>query len=136
MAKRCTGRVGEVITMLPDLMTCCKSSGDILILDDGYVWRGGDVIRTTYDMLLYGLDGVECDPPLGPGDPVRVGPYRLRVLAEEPERATVLLARGSLLGYWLARFRLWLAARLLEPSLGEPDWEYLRRAVLERGMEE
>jgi hypothetical protein len=120
--------------MLSELLSIFKPSGELLIFDDGYLWRGGDVIRTTYDMLLYGLDGVKCEPPLGPGSPVRVGPYRLRVLVEEPGRATVLLVRASLFGYWRARLRLWWVERLLEPSLGELDWEHMRRAVRERGV--
>jgi len=57
----------------------------------GFQWLDARTVRTTYDMLLYGFDDCQAEPPLSPGCLVRVGPYRYRVLAEEPETATVLL---------------------------------------------
>ena len=81
-------------------------TGELLLVQpgDSYRWQGGNVIRTTYANILYGLPDVACDPPLQPGDRLRIGPYRLRVLAEEPEQASVLLVRerGLMLGYWFA----------------------------------
>lgn len=98
----CLGR----ITMNP--------TGDLLQTETGYRWTGGPVIRTTYDMLLYGLPDCEAEPPLSPGSQVRVGPYRLRVLQEEPDTATVLLIRerGLMLGWRLRRVALRAALAL------------------------
>lgn len=92
-----------------------KPSGDLLFTDNRYRWRGGPIIRTTYGMLLYGLDDCDAEPPLSPGSSVRIGPYRCRVLAEEPERASVLLVRegGLMLGY-----RLRMAALRMAEALG------------------
>lgn len=68
----------------------------------GFQWLGNNTVHTTYDMLLYGLDDVEYKLPLSPGSPVRVGPHRFRVLREEPETATVLLAKvGLAWQHWL-----------------------------------
>lgn len=109
-------------------------TGDLLLHQAGgghrYTWQGGDVIRTTYDMLLYGLPDVKAEPPLSPGCPVRIGPYRLRVLREEPDTATVLLVRerGLMLGYWLRRAALWAALALGRWASGdeEPDLYQVR----------
>lgn len=71
----------------------------------GFQWLDDDTVHTTYDMLLYGLDDCDAEPPLSPGSPVRVGSQRFRVLREYPETATVLLIRerGLMLGWRLRR---------------------------------
>ncbi len=80
----------------------------------GFQWLDAGTVRTTYDMLLYGLPDCEAEPPLSPGCLVRVGPYRLRVLEEEPDTATVLLVRerGLMLGWRLRRTVLRVAEAL------------------------
>ena len=71
-------------------------------------------VRTTYDMLLYGLDDVDYELPLSPGSLLRVGPRRYRVLREEPDTATVLLRRegGLTPGYWLRQAAMRVAEAL------------------------
>lgn len=80
----------------------------------GFQWLDAGTVRTTYDMLLYGLDDVDYDLPLSPGCQVRVGPCRFCVLREEPDTATVLLMRerGLMPGYWLRRVVLRAAEAL------------------------
>ena len=80
----------------------------------GFQWLNGNTVHTTYDMLLYGLDDCDAEPPLSPGSPVRVGPRRFRVLREEPDTATVLLVResGLMLSWRLRRIVLWLVEAL------------------------
>jgi hypothetical protein len=78
------------------------------------------LIRTTYDMLLYGFEDADVEPPLSPGSLVRIGPRCYRVLREEPETATVLLAPGRLLWRYWAR---WLCTQAYKLA---PNW-WLRR---------
>jgi hypothetical protein len=91
-------------------------TGDLLITDNAhYRWTGGPIIRTTYVMLLFGLNDVEYSLPLLPGSQVRIGPYRCRVLAEEPEQASVLLMRegGTARLYQIGSWLRWLVLRAI-----------------------
>jgi len=80
----------------------------------GFEWLDDDTVHTTYDMLLYGLDDVDYNLPLSPGSQVRVGPRRFRVLREEPETATVVLATDGLdWRHWLRYQREHISRRII-----------------------
>jgi hypothetical protein len=62
-----------------------------------FMWTGSPIARTDYPTLLY-LG--KCEPPLGVGSKASLGRYRVVVMAEEPETATVLVRWHGLWG-WL-----------------------------------
>ena len=94
-----------------------NSTADLLAHETdrpGFQWLDDDTVHTTYDMLLYGLDDVDYDLPLSPGSQVRVGPHRFRVLREEPETATVILATDGLdWRHWLQYQREHVSRRII-----------------------
>ncbi len=85
-------------------------NGALLIGPATITWLGPPLARLTYPSLIYAPEA-DYELPLRVGSVVGVGPYRLRVVGEEPETATVLVRRCGPWGWlWWAGWKIarWL----------------------------